>query len=171
MSYLRFQKNPFPRLGVHCHNDKVRAVTWEFSGTRGPTEYIDACDGEIPFLKELLQDLKAYFEGRTTTFDWPLDWEQGTPFQRKVWRALQKIPYGQTRSYQWIADTIGNPQAVRAIGNANAKNPFSLVIPCHRIIRKDGGIGGYTGGISIKRQLLSLERRSLGHSESRSLGI
>lgn len=148
MSYLSIHFPPFPPLSVHCQNEKVCALVWK-KGTREGSE--------TPLLKELLRDLKAYFEGQEVRFDWPLDWGQGTPFQQEVWRALQTVPYGETRSYQWIADSIHQPRAVRAVGNANGKNPFPLVIPCHRIIRKNGSIGGYSGGLSIKRQLLALE--------------
>ncbi len=90
--------------------------------------------------------------------------ECGTPFQRKVWRAIQKIPYGETRSYQWIAKKIGRPKAVRAVGQACGKNPLPLLIPCHRVVGSRGKIGGFTGagstgGLKLKRRLLKLEAR------------
>ncbi len=80
-------------------------------------------------------------------------------FTRKVYKATLSIPQGEVRTYQWIATRAGNPKAYRAVGSILAKNPFPLVIPCHRVIRKDGGIGGYSGGISLKRRLLKKEHR------------
>jgi O-6-methylguanine DNA methyltransferase len=104
-----------------------------------------------------LAQLKKYVEGGLKRFDGPLD-VQGTPFQRKVWKALQRIPYGQTRSYQDIARTIGHPKAFRAVGNANGSNPVSLIIPCHRVIESNGGLGGYGGGLEFKKRLLAFEK-------------
>lgn len=107
-------------------------------------------------LAKAKQQLKKYFDGKLSAFDLPLD-AQGTPFQKKVWRALSKIPFGQTASYKDVAEMIGNPKACRAVGTANGKNPLCIVIPCHRVISNDGSLGGYTGGLSKKRYLLSLE--------------
>ena len=107
--------------------------------------------------KELIKQLLKYFKGNLKIFDFPLDLRLGTPFQQKVWKKLTTIPYGKTRSYKWIASAINNPHASRAVGNANGRNPLAILIPCHRIIRENGELGGYTGGISIKRFLLNLE--------------
>lgn len=100
--------------------------------------------------------LKKYFEGKLSAFDIPMEAE-GTPFQKKVWRTLSKIPFGKTASYKDIAVMMGNPKACRAVGTANGKNPLCIVVPCHRVISHDGSLGGYTGGLSKKRYLLSLE--------------
>ena len=81
----------------------------------------------------------------------------GTPFQQAVWAALQAIPYGQTRSYQQIAAQIGNPKACRAVGMANHRNPVGVIVPCHRVIGKNGGLTGYAGGLAVKQALLALE--------------
>jgi methylated-DNA-[protein]-cysteine S-methyltransferase len=105
--------------------------------------------------------LAAYFAGRLTDFTLPLA-PAGTPFQRRVWSALQDIPYGETRSYGQLADKIGNPAAVRAVGLANGSNPIALVIPCHRVIGADGSLTGYGGGLDRKRYLLELEARAAG---------
>lgn len=90
-------------------------------------------------------------------FDLPLDLSLGTKFQQQVWRALQEIKHGETISYATLARRIGNPKAFRAVANANGNNPFSLVIPCHRVIASDGKLGGYTGGLDKKEYLLALE--------------
>ena len=100
---------------------------------------------------------EKYFNSELETFSLPLDIVQGTPFQRKVWRKLQTIPYGETRSYLWLAKAVGKPKAHRAAGNANGGNPIPILIPCHRVILSDGGLGGYARGTSIKKFLLKLE--------------
>lgn len=105
-----------------------------------------------------LRELESYFAGKLKKFALPLDL-RGTPFQKAVWEALLKIPYGETRSYSDIAQAIGNPAAVRAVGLANGANPVSIIVPCHRVIGKSGGLVGYGGGLERKRALLELEAR------------
>ena len=107
-------------------------------------------------LQRWVSALLEYFQGQRPRLDLPLD-IQGTAFQQRVWRELQKIPYGQTRSYSEIAQAIGHPRAVRAVARACAANPVPILIPCHRVIRKDGTLGGYRGGAARKRALLMLE--------------
>ena len=100
--------------------------------------------------------LAAYFAGEHKTFEVDL-FPEGTPFQMKVWSALLQVPYGKVVSYQWIAHRIGKPGAVRAVGAANGRNPISIIIPCHRVIGKDGTLTGYGGGIDVKQRLIRLE--------------
>jgi len=107
--------------------------------------------------KEALSQLKKYVKGELRHFKCPLDLK-GTPFQKKVWSALTKIPYGQTRSYQDIARAIGHPKAFRAVGNANGSNPAPLIVPCHRVIESNGGLGGFGHGLKVKKQLLDFEK-------------
>lgn len=108
------------------------------------------------------EELTNFFNGTLFSFTVPLHITEGTLFQRKVWQALQTIPYGEIRNYQEIAVLANSPQAQRAVGQANRKNPISIIIPCHRVIGKNGKLVGYSGnspeGIAIKHQLLSLER-------------
>lgn len=111
-----------------------------------------------PVLNQAAQEIKDYFDGKKVTFSLPLN-PTGTPFQRAVWQALTEIPYGETRSYQDIAIAIGNPKAVRAVGGAVNKNPIMIVIPCHRVIGKDGSLVGFYGGLELKQRLLDLEKR------------
>jgi methylated-DNA-[protein]-cysteine S-methyltransferase len=111
-----------------------------------------------PVLNQAAQQIKDYFDGKSVTFNLPLN-PTGTPFQRAVWQALTEIPYGETRSYQDIAIAIGNPKAVRAVGGAVNKNPIMIVIPCHRVIGKDGSLVGFYGGLELKQRLLDLEKR------------
>ena len=107
---------------------------------------------------EAIDQLQAYFKGTLKDFSLPLDLD-GTSFQLKVWKALQKIPYGQTISYAELARWIGKPKAVRAVGGANGRNPIPLVVPCHRVIGSDGSLTGYGSGLPIKSALLEHERK------------
>jgi methylated-DNA-[protein]-cysteine S-methyltransferase len=108
-------------------------------------------------MSKLIKELDGYFDGNLTRFTVPLDPAVGTRFQRRVWEELTAIPYGQTRSYGEVASAIGNPRASRAVGSANKRNCIPILIPCHRVIKSDGGIGGYNSGTHIKRALLKLE--------------
>ncbi len=114
---------------------------------------------ETPLLKEAQKQLKEYFAGKRQAFDLPLK-PAGTPFQQRVWAALLTIPYGETRTYQQIAEAAGSPRAFRAAGMANHNNPISILIPCHRVIGKDGSLTGYGGGLGAKKFLLELESRN-----------
>jgi O-6-methylguanine DNA methyltransferase len=107
--------------------------------------------------KGLVRLLKRYLNGERIKIDIPFDL-QGTLFEKKVWKALLKIPYSKTKSYGEIAREIGLPKGARAVGNACGKNPVPIIIPCHRVIAGNGGLGGYTGGIRIKKKLLKIEK-------------
>ncbi len=109
-------------------------------------------------LKNVIHELSSYFNGQRVNFKSILDLSIGTEFQRKVWEKVSEIPYGEQRAYKWIADEIGNPNAVRAVGNAVGKNPVPPIIPCHRVIRSDGKLGGFFFGIALKKWLLKLEK-------------
>ena len=109
------------------------------------------------FILKAVKQLEEYFAGQRKEFDIELTFS-GTVFQHRVWKALSQIPFGKTVAYKDIAKKIKNPKAVRAVGTANGKNPFCIIVPCHRVIAADGSIGGYGGGIPIKRQLLAIER-------------
>ncbi|MBN7773315.1 methylated-DNA--[protein]-cysteine S-methyltransferase [Clostridium aminobutyricum] len=111
---------------------------------------------ESPLLKEAVRQLKEYFTGSRKNFDLPLA-PQGTDFQKRDWKALQEIPYGATVSYLDIAQKIGCPKGARAVGLANNRNPISIIIPCHRVIGKNGKLVGYGGGVDKKIKLLELE--------------
>lgn len=108
-------------------------------------------------LKNVIHELSDYFNGNRINFKSQLDLSIGTEFQRMVWEKVREIPYGELRSYKWIAHEIGNPGAVRAVGNAVGENPVPPIIPCHRVIRSDGNLGGFSSGIALKKWLLRLE--------------
>ena len=113
-----------------------------------------------PLLSESVRQLRAYLAGELREFSLPLDL-QGTPFQLRVWRELQTIPFGESRSYSQIAQAIGAPRAVRAVGAANGANPVAIIVPCHRVIGSSGKLTGYGGGLPLKRRLLDLESAGL----------
>jgi methylated-DNA-[protein]-cysteine S-methyltransferase len=106
---------------------------------------------------DLTEHLKRYFSGHKVTFPDELDLSEATTFQRQVWQITRLIPYGETRSYAWVAEQIGKPKAVRAVGQALARNRLPIIIPCHRVVNSDGKLGGYSGGLEMKRRLLHLE--------------
>jgi methylated-DNA-[protein]-cysteine S-methyltransferase len=109
------------------------------------------------------EQLDAYWRGELTTFDVPMD-PRGTEFQKQVWTALTEIPYGETVTYGEIADALGKPRAVRAVGRANGSNPIAVIVPCHRVIGANGSLTGYAGGLEKKERLLNLEKRTVGNT-------
>ena len=110
------------------------------------------------FNQGVVEEIRSYFEGKLAHFSTPLH-PRGGGFDLKVWEAVQRIPLGETRSYQELAQEVGNPKGCRAVGGANRRNPIALLIPCHRVIRKDGGLGGYSSGVEIKEWLLRFEQK------------
>ncbi len=117
--------------------------------------------GSNAIIRSTEEQLREYFDGKRTEFDLPIQLT-GTDFQQKSWQTLMQIPYGETRSYSEQAALLGQPNAARAVGTANGHNPISIVVPCHRVIAKSGGLGGYAGGIEIKKKLLDLEKEVSG---------
>lgn len=139
-------------IGTVCIEENGNAVTGLYFHEKGDPE-----EKETPLLKEAHKQLTEYFEKRRRYFELPLE-PQGTEFQKKVWKALQTIPYGETRSYGEIAAQLGNPKACRAVGGANNKNPIMIFIPCHRVIGADGSLVGFGGGLPAKEYMLALEK-------------
>lgn len=130
--------------------------TADIQGSFAPSFPSDDPAPQTPLLIQTQKQLEQYFAGKRQIFDLPIRF-QGTPFRHRVWEALCTIPYGQTRSYQDIADLIGSPKAVRAVGQANHNNPLMILVPCHRVIHKNGDLSGYACGGQVKRFLLELE--------------
>jgi methylated-DNA-[protein]-cysteine S-methyltransferase len=138
-------------LRLVANDSGLRAIEFE------PWRPLQDCrPGNHPIAGEALRQLRAYFAGELREFDLPLDL-RGTPFQLRVWRELERIPYGETRSYSQIAAAIGAPHAVRAVGAANGANPIPIMVPCHRVIGASGKLVGYGGGLPLKKRLLALE--------------
>jgi len=120
--------------------DRVKDATWS-----------------TDFFADLIQRLRTYFAGHRVPFPDELDLSQATAFQREVWEVTRLIPYGETKSYTWVAEQLGKTGAVRTVGQALARNPLPIIIPCHRVVASDGKLGGYSGGVEMKRYLLHLE--------------
>lgn len=143
-------------IGKTYFGERDGAITDVFMTDDGKPPFT-ATYRETPLIKEAARQFNEYLAGKRKIFTLPLA-PEGTPFQLKVWGALSTIPYGETRSYQDIALAVGNPKATRAVGMANHHNPISFIIPCHRVIGKNGQLVGYGGGLDLKKRLLDLER-------------
>jgi len=148
--------SPVGRLKLIANARALVAVLWERERPDRVKLDSPALAPEHPVLCEAERQLNEYFAGRRADFDLPLE-PDGSEFQKKVWQALQKIPFGQTRTYREIAQAIGAATAFRAVGLANGKNPLSIVVPCHRVIGSDGSLTGFAGGLQAKATLLALE--------------
>lgn len=165
MNYARRETpSPVGRLTLLASGRGLAAVLWENDDPRrvrlGPAPAGDA----QATLDRAEAQLAEYFRGERRTFELDLDL-QGTPFQTAVWRALLAIPFGETRSYGALAAAIGRPDASRAVGAANGRNPLSIVAPCHRVVGATGKLTGFAGGLAAKAYLLALERGSAAQSE------
>ena len=137
------------------------SVTLGQDGLQGLLKYAKRWYSEaqiVPTVVDASSQLEEYFDGSRQEFDLPLDF-QGTDFQIEVWKALLSIPYGQTKTYGEIAGLVGRPKSTRAVGQACGANPIPIVTPCHRVLRSDGGLGGYGSGLNWKEWLLDHEKR------------
>jgi methylated-DNA-[protein]-cysteine S-methyltransferase len=137
-------------------DEGLRAVVWEHEQSQRIKIERSVEHLNHPILLEASKQLEEYFSAKRRGFHLKLD-PSGTSFQLKAWQALSEIPFGQTRSYGEQAQMMGSPKAVRAVGAANGKNPISIIVPCHRVIGKNGSLTGFGGGLSAKRKLLELE--------------
>lgn len=159
MSYAhKTVKTPVGLLKLVASDKGLAAILWENDDPKRVRLDHGLEDKKHKVLVEAERQLLEYFAGTRDAFSLPLDFS-GTPFQKKVWAALCRIPFGETRSYADIAKEVGSPKAVRAVGSANGKNPISIVAPCHRVIGKNGKLTGFAGGLEVKEFLLGLERR------------
>src|ERR1700754_5222411 len=159
MTYVyNFIDSPLGQLKLVASDKGLAAVLWENDDPRrvrlGPL--VEDPDNRL--LKEAEKQLDAYFKGKLKKFTVPLDFK-GTDFQKSVWTALLTIPFGETRSYAEIARQIGRPDASRAVGAANGRNPISIIAPCHRVLGSNGKLTGFAGGLEAKDHLLKLEGR------------
>ena len=147
--YSRIDSPVGPLLLAVCERG---LVALEFGRRSIAAGWVESAEKTAPYVRQL----EEYFWGRRRRFELPLDL-RGTDFQKRCWRELLKIPYGETRSYADIARAIGKSSAVRAVGLANGQNPIAIIVPCHRVIGSDGSLTGYGGGLDVKRKLLELE--------------
>jgi methylated-DNA-[protein]-cysteine S-methyltransferase len=147
-----FYDFPVGTIGIA---EEELAITGVFFGKKDVPGFAVA---ETAPIKKAAAELSEYFNGTRKSFDLPLSM-RGTDFQLAVWKALRDIPAGETRSYGDIAALTGRPKACRAVGMANNRNPIAIIVPCHRVIGRDGSLTGYAGGLAVKRYLLDLEKR------------
>ncbi len=152
----KLMSSPVGQLTLVARDGKLSAILWETERANRVRlgQLYEA--PESPVLLETERQLQEYFAGTRHQFELELDFA-GTDFQKQVWQALLTIPFGETRSYSQIAQQIGNPKAVRAVGAANGRNPISIIAPCHRVIGASGGLTGFAGGLEAKQYLLALE--------------
>jgi methylated-DNA-[protein]-cysteine S-methyltransferase len=153
VSYARID-SPVGKLLLAADAQGLRLVSFERSKRAAPVQP-EWREDKAPFA-EVIRQLQAYFGGELRAFDLPLA-PEGTEFQLRVWNCLRTIPYGETISYAKLAQKLGNPQAVRAVGLANGCNPIPIIVPCHRVIGSDGSLTGFGGGLANKKILLDLE--------------
>ncbi|QTO53243.1 methylated-DNA--[protein]-cysteine S-methyltransferase [Duffyella gerundensis] len=154
--YYKITTTPVGVLTLIASDRGLAAILWQDDSPRRVRLDPRVENADHPLLLQAEQQLQEYFAGTRQRFDLPLDFA-GTEFQRKVWAALVSIPFGETRSYKQIAEQIGHPRAMRAVGAANGRNPVSIIAPCHRVIGANGKLTGFAGGLDIKAFLLSLE--------------
>ncbi len=167
----RWLDSPLGRLRLIARGDVLVAVLWpDDRPGRVPLAKVGVAMADRPVLDAAARQLDAYFAGRRQAFDLPMAFS-GTPFQCAVWRALGRIPFGQTSSYRALAQAIGRDSAVRAVGAANGRNPLSIVVPCHRVIGTSGGLTGFAGGLAAKEWLLRHERAAGQEPARREQGI
>jgi methylated-DNA-[protein]-cysteine S-methyltransferase len=152
MNKIYFYQTEIGRIGIVENGEGITAVYFNESEIANKFEL-----EETDLLREAAKQLQEYFSGTRSIFEIPIILE-GTDFQKSVWKALQEIPYGETRSYGDIAKSIGNPKACRAVGMANNRNSIPVFIPCHRVIGSNGKLVGYAGGLEIKKHLLEIEK-------------
>ena len=149
-----YYDSPLGTVTLQANEQGLLGVWFETHTTK--PEDLGTQEDSFPIFQSVKDQLDRSFAGEAVQFDVPIA-AKGTPFQQSVWHALTTIPYGETWSYAQLADAIGNPKAVRAVGLANGKNPVSVIVPCHRVIGKNGKLTGYAGGIERKQRLLAIE--------------
>ena len=156
MLFYKEVESPVGKLKLVASANALVAILWERERPNRIKLAIARSDPQQPILLETERQLGEYFAGTRNEFNLPLE-PAGTEFQKKVWRALRDIPFGQTRSYLDLAKSIGSAKAVRAVGAANGKNPLSIVVPCHRVVGANGTLTGFAGGLEVKAKLLAHE--------------
>lgn len=157
-------RTPSFTIGLAANSKGLRRLVIGIRSESSFVRLLEREHGSMPvredaFFGPVKKTLSRYWAGEPVEFDLKLDLSDATPFQAAVWKTLCRIPYGERRSYDWVAEEIGRRSASRAVGQACGRNRMPIVIPCHRVIRKDGSLGGYTGGLTIKERLLKIEER------------
>lgn len=169
MEFATTLESPVGELVLVSDGTSLTGILFDARSGAGRRRASRVADDDAPPFPQARRELAEYFAGRRREFEVPLA-PRGTPFQLRVWEALRRIPHGATATYRDVARAIGAPAAVRAVGAANARNPLPIIVPCHRVIRSDGALGGYGGGLKRKQELLRLEAGS-GRVPQRQSGL
>ena len=166
MKYIKYVKTKLGKICVVEENRKIIKVIIDNENNENSKDkeidkkvYEKYQEKDTKLLLKAKKELEEYFAGKRKEFDLPLE-QEGTEFQKKVWEALERIPYGETRTYKDVAKIVGNEKASRAVGMANNKNSIPIIIPCHRVIGSNGKLVGYALGLDMKKYLLDLERKN-----------
>lgn len=159
MAYIQDIPSPIGSLRVWIHDDTVTRLDLPHH-MQDEAPKSTPSNGDMRLFHLCVNELNAYFSGRLQTFTLPLA-PQGTPFQLRVWEQLKQIPYGQTLTYGELAARIGSPRGARAVGMACHSNPIPILIPCHRVVGKNGSLTGFAGGLELKEKLLLLEKNGI----------
>jgi methylated-DNA-[protein]-cysteine S-methyltransferase len=176
ISYLKFE-SPLGWIAVAAGSEGLCELSFHDAASPQSSEldlslaaaypqHVYRPDAHQPLLEDVKNAILRYFSHHIPLPSFPLDLRAGTPFQKTVWDSLCAIPFGQTRSYAEIAGSIGNPKGMRAVGQACGRNPVAILVPCHRVISRHGKLGGFSGGLHIKKALLELEQSNLGSQRS-----
>jgi methylated-DNA-[protein]-cysteine S-methyltransferase len=162
LTYTTF-KTPYGWVGILGSPAGLRCTTLPHLSEKAAIASLGKDIGKstpsIELFYDLVKRFQAYFSGKKVDFPDAIDYSGYTPFQRGVWETARRIPYGQTRSYGWVAQQLGKPNAARAVGQALGRNPFPIIVPCHRVRAGDGSLGGFSGGLTMKQSLLTLENK------------
>ncbi len=153
--YITYLKTPIGEIKITADENFVNSILFVFDDTKMEEENLNK------IVTQCKKELAEYFSGKRQTFDVPIN-QKGTEFQQKVWNELIKIPYGKIVSYNFIAESLGDKKAVRAVGTTNGKNQISIIVPCHRVIGSDGNLTGYAGGLWRKKWLINHEKECSG---------
>lgn len=166
MAYVKYIETKLGKIGIVEEDSKIVKVIIVNENNKkskdkedSKNDYENYQEKDTELLLEAKKELEEYFEGKRKEFDLPLE-QEGTEFQKRVWNALKKIPYGETRTYKEVAKIVGNEKASRAVGMANNKNNIPIIVPCHRVIGSNGKLVGYALGLDMKKYLLDLEKKN-----------
>ena len=159
MMYYTWLATPIGKIFISKTDEGIDLITWQ----KGKwNDYYrnnkSNLKQEAKKFEAFVNKMKRYFSGKEVCFDEKMDIGRYSPLEKSIWKKIQEIPYGQTRSYKWLACKVGNSKLARVVGNACAKNPFPIIVPCHRVVKSDGGLGGFAGGLKRKTILLRIER-------------
>lgn len=167
MSAISIFQTPWGWMGLGASERGIHSIVLpKLSRQAVHDELLESCenqtqqharDASVECVHEAQTQLMEFLDNRRRELHFGLDLSRGTPFQRQVWRAILQIPYGRVRSYRWVAERVGGSQYARAVGRALGANPVPIIVPCHRVVTSDGSLGGFSGGLSVKRKLLQLE--------------